>query len=476
MLTIAIEKYERNRKLFNFCIIFIAFLMIASPLFPSVIAKQSIVVDSSGYTYDAYANITKYVDRPIWENRIIQSGYYDGPMNTFVKTGGWYLGFIRQGTSHVSVGDYGVMQLYRSIDGGILWSQISPSPFPLSVTNRDVRNYAAGETQTGRIIVTYTVYDTDNSTYPEMLTKIDLLEYIYSDNNGITWSGRQSITLPTINYFTPTGASPFGTIKPTNNNEIGFCYHPWNEENSTQIRFAHSDDDGITWNHSVMGNIVPQWNRTEADFVYIGDSRLIALARMESLDGPEMYSSIDNGLTWISRGTLGKRFAPATSASLALCTDNLGKLWVFAMFYHWADWDYSFGNANDLMVFGRSSWNEVVNAEDMIDVGAFPVFSVQNNVGFMMASQEASPTTSFVLLYNITLALVQHDIETIWYGFVWLFMVFIPPIAMNEIIPKLGFAFGMIIILAILAGTQDNFLSVAMIGITATGIMVYKER
>lgn len=480
MQTMATEKCKGNRKLFNFGIIFIAFLMILSPLFPSVSARQSTVVDSSGYTYDAYANITKYEERPYWENRIINDEHYYGPMNTFVRTGGWYLGFIRQGTSHVSAGDYGVAQLYRSVDGGILWSQISPSPFPFSVANRDVRNFACGETQTGRIIFVYTIYDCDNQTFPESETQIAPMEYIYSDNNGISWSGRNAITLPTLNYFTPTGASPFGTIKQINNNEIGFCYHPWDTSNgsvnSTQIRFAYSNDDGATWNHAIMGNIVPEWNRTEADFVYIGDSRMIALARMESTDGPQMYTSTDNGRNWTSRGTLGKRFAPATSASLALCTDDKGQLWVFAMFYHWASFDYSFGNANDLMVLGRNEWNQVIHAEDMINVGAFPVFSMENNVGFMMASQESSPTTAFVLLYNITLALIQHDVQTIWYGFIWLFIVFIPAIAMNEIIPKIGFAFGMVIILCILAGTESGFLSVSMVGITAVGIMLYKER
>lgn len=433
------------------------------------------ITNSIGFSYTSVVNISKYY-RNIWENRITTDNHYFAPMDTIVKTGGWYLGFIRQGSSHASVGDYGVTQLYRSVDGGIIFNQISPAPFPLSVTNRDVRNYAVGETSSGRIIFIFTVFDCDNITYPESLNQYDGLECIYSDDNGLSWSSRINISFPTLNYFTPSGASPFGTLKILDNGDVGFCYHSWDTSNHTQMRFAYSYNDGLTWNHTTMGLVYNNWLKTETDFVPIGNNNLMALARVEYDDGPEMFTSGDNGLTWESRGSLSKRFPPATSASLTKMTDDNGEVWIFAMFYQWDNFLYSFAYMDDLMIEGRSAWNEPVDVAEIMNVGAYPVFAMTgvNNDGIIIVSQESSSITAYVLIYNITATIIQWDVQNNFYGVVWLLIIFAPPIAFSVYIPKLGFLVGMPLILIILATTQTNFYSVTVIGLFATVAIIYK--
>jgi hypothetical protein len=56
----------------------------------------------------------------------------------------------------------------------------------------------------------------------------------------------------------------------------------------------------------------------------------------------------------------------------------------------------------------------------------------------------------------------------------WLLIVFAPALALQYMLPKIGYAFGMFLMLFIFGLTQTNFMYVTIIGISALGIMLYK--
>ena len=56
----------------------------------------------------------------------------------------------------------------------------------------------------------------------------------------------------------------------------------------------------------------------------------------------------------------------------------------------------------------------------------------------------------------------------------WLLIIFAPALALQYMLPKIGYAFGMFLMLFIFGLTQVNFMYVTIIGISAVGIMLYK--
>lgn len=232
-------------------------------------------------------------------NPIISNGRYNGPGNSMCRApNGDLLYFCREGTTHVSAGDYAVMKLYRSRDQGLTWG--TPTTI-MSVASRDVRGYGAGTTPTGRIIVFFTVYNCDTATWQEN-------RYFYSDDNGYSWSSQYTMAKVALNGHTPNhDCATYDTIKAIADGKIGFTYDGA-DGTYAQVRFAWSDDDGLTWNHVLIGENaeVGDW-WSEPSFAYLGGGQLVCMCRMEGAAGIHMFTSSDNGLTWSNIGdtTLG---------------------------------------------------------------------------------------------------------------------------------------------------------------------------
>lgn len=367
---------------------------------PAVSANQT-VVPSDGYSYDASITITTF-DRVLTiANRIIDNTWYNGPMDSMVKaSNGDYLGFIREGTSHAAPGDYGAMKLYRSTNDAFDWSYNATL---MNVSTRDVRNYASGITDTGRVFVFFSIYDTDNGTWPNPL------EYKYSDDDGATWSANATMIMPTLAGFVPTntslyGAGTFGGLRTIGGGKIGLCYFAGNNTNYTQTRFAYSADDGVSWNHSVMGSITGPYpaTRSETDFAYLGDNKLVALSREDNAPGPDMFTSVDNGVTWTFWGPLPFLLAGSTSASMSIVIDDLGERWVLAIFYQGSSFHYSIAYGPDLPSAGLSAWSTPLDTSDIW--GAFPVtiFDPIAGSGFIMSEYETGASDLNVLMFNLT--------------------------------------------------------------------------
>jgi hypothetical protein len=283
---------------------------------------------------------------------VINTTTFNGPANSMTQTsGGEYLGFVREGLSHVNKTDYGVMKLYNSADGHT-WTF---NDTIVAISNRDIRNYAAGTTQTGRIIVFFNVYDVDNSTWGNTS-----LRYIYSDDDGDSWSAIQILPLPTIDGFTPTDGTAHGEVKVMGGNRVGMTIYAGNGS-GTHLRLVYSDDDGATWQQTDISDYYPLPNIiAEGDIAYVGDNRLVVMARIDNLAFSPMFTSIDNGATWTWRGNISNGGTGARPATLSSFTDLVGQVWVLAIFMYGGT-DYTYGYADSLITRGIDGWAGLIH-------------------------------------------------------------------------------------------------------------------
>jgi len=385
-----------------FCTVSVAILFIIGAFIPIINVKAGTTSGmkvSDGYEYNYQVDITKYIRDGLipatYENRIIDNGWYNGPMDTMVKaSNGNYLGFIREGIDHV--GNNGSLKMYKSIDNAVHWTLTSTLA---NQTNWDYRNYACGISSTGRIFIFYQPYDFVNATWP--------LPYIYekySDNNGTTWTV-VNLTFPTINGHIPQDANPYGSLQIYTNNRIGLCYFAGNGT-ATQPRFMYSDNNGINWSHSAMGiPINGPYYVTETNAISIGSNGIVALARMDAGTSPMMYRSLDNGITWINDGLLWFNLYAGTKTSMCTVIDNKGENWILALLQA-NDNKYMIANANDLLIYGMEAWTEPV---DDSYYGSYPtiLFDSSTGKGFIMVDIGANVNIQYVAIWNITVSITQ---------------------------------------------------------------------
>jgi len=379
--------------------------MIPTSFFLNVTPNISAVSNSTDYSYTSSITFTSY-DRILTdENRIIDNGWYNGPLDSMVQAvNGDYLAFIREGTSHV--GDNGSLKLYRSVNNAI---DFSMNATLRNITHRDVRNYASGITDTGRIFVFYSIYDPLNNTWPTPI------EYQYSDNNGTTWAGPITMSLPTVDGFVPNDGSPFGNLRILATGRIGFSAYLGNGT-YVQVRFIYSDDNGATWHHIAMGSPTgPSPNfRTETEIVYLGNGRLVALAREDNTAGPDMFTSTDNGLTWTFHGYLPFGLPGSTMTSLSIISDSVGIAWALAIFsQHDSDsWWYSIAYGDDLMSSGIAAWEVPIITTDLS--GGYPVtiFHADTGIGFIMTETNETDAIEFVSIWNLTASITRATYPT----------------------------------------------------------------
>lgn len=232
---------------------------------------------------------------------VITSDDWLGPGNGFaVAENGDWLYFVRNGSSHAEAGDYANMDLYRSEDAGGNWTLEATL---LNYTDLDVRNYAAGTTQTGRVIVVFGTLDCDNYTaYYSPIT----CHYIYSDDDGATWSSVYDMPSSTTGGYADDSISPYGDVV-VSGSRIGVAlYGGNNSQNSSMVKWFYSDDDGATWACSDISEITYYGDTdgriTETEVIDIGSDRLIALSRVNNYGYALMHTSNDAGGNWTERG------------------------------------------------------------------------------------------------------------------------------------------------------------------------------
>lgn len=150
----------------------------------------------------------------------------------------------------------------------------------------DDRNVHGGVTASGRLVIFFRRYNASTSTTVDN-------NFMYSDNDGSTWSSRATLTLG------DSEASPYGDMiaVPTKGYMMSF-------QNNYYLEVLFSSD-GSTWGDSVViGDYTSghEFNLTEAAFAYIGDGKIIGLVRDNLGDEARrmlyQVTSDDYGDTW----------------------------------------------------------------------------------------------------------------------------------------------------------------------------------
>ncbi len=191
----------------------------------------------------------------------------------------------REGTSHLS--DAGVIKMRTSTDQGRTWGSATTIASEAGV---DLRNVGGGVTSTGRIVVFYGRYD---------YTGVAWLNqgYIYSDDDGATWS-----TYTAVSHASDTSFSFYGQMI-----QIGAdtLLQGWYGDDGTNYkqRVVLSTDNGATWGSAIVVANSTTVHYQEGGLAYLGGSHIVALMRDGAGTTFRQALSTDNGASWSSQGT-----------------------------------------------------------------------------------------------------------------------------------------------------------------------------
>jgi len=209
--------------------------------------------------------------------------------------------FYRRGTKHVGtygangVNDPGEIYIRHSIDGGANWDT---ETLVKGESGIDIRNYAGGYDSNGRLFIFYGRF---NSTTTPLWHSMN---YIFSDNDGISWSSPVQLLTNSNATF-----SPYGHIIDAGN---GILFQTWygNYISGTNtiytLNLYKSTDGGLTFPYTI--NICPTGYTNivgEQSMVNLGGGCFLALARTESaINQFRQFKSEDGGNTWTPQDTI----------------------------------------------------------------------------------------------------------------------------------------------------------------------------
>lgn len=267
---------------------------------PFTISDQPLTLQY-GPTLNNHATTKEYVDDGL---SIKANGYLQNNVAYFIDNGKFNSGplavrngntiftFFREGTGHI--GNDGKTVMTISTDEGK--TQSAPITV-LSETGIDIRQSGGGITPTGRIILFLAKYDADTQTSLSQ-------GYIYSDNNGSTWSTYQTIPHAT----TPTEYSPYGKMIEIGDNKLMISWYGTTAGNNSVVYIITSSNNGSTWSSPVTVSSTPKLTAeiNESGFRYLGNNIIIGLCRNDNSGKFKQVISTDNAVTWSSQGEITK--------------------------------------------------------------------------------------------------------------------------------------------------------------------------
>lgn len=216
----------------------------------------------------------------------IANGRYNAFALYDVLADGTHITIYRDGTSHV--GDEGVLKMRTSTDEGGSWSSATTIASEGGV---DLRNVAGGITPTGRIVVFYGRYDYTGAAWLNQ-------GYIYSDDQGATWT-----SYATVSHGSDTSFSPYGPLIEAGADTL---LATWYGDDGTNFRsrVIASTDDGATWGTAVVIASSTSVHYSETTIAYLGGSYVIAILRTDNGSTFSQAISSDNGASWSVTGTV----------------------------------------------------------------------------------------------------------------------------------------------------------------------------
>lgn len=302
----------------------------------------------------------------------------------------------REGTSHQS--DNGIIRLRTSMDEGRTWST------PLTILNEtgiDLRNVGGGITPTGRLIVSYVKYVCASNIFLSN-------NYIYSDDEGITWSNPIEIPHGADDVF-----SPYGGLIAIGGGKLLMSWYgqhgtggpnPYSRTSWVII----SSDNGATWGNSIAaahceGDGIPSYN--ESSFVYLGGGEILGLARQVPASFHQMISH-DNGVTWINQGdTTFDTWTIPGPAWLSTFIGTNGRRMVACYYCNRAAYKLRviIANAKELITDGVSAWKQETRQDLISNIGGgYPsvVHSCGNPYGIGWAYRDWSANVADIVFFT----------------------------------------------------------------------------
>lgn len=303
--------------------------------------------------------------------------------------------FYRVGAAHVD--NTGVIVMKTSLDGGATYTSASTI---ISQAGVDCRNVSGGVTSTGRIILYFMKY---NAT-----TSLSISQgYVYSDDEGATWSAYTTIETNSHTFYSPYG----GLV----NIGDGKIMQGWYGETNTSTYSTYvkiSSDNGATWGTSILVATSPTTRYGEASYSYLDGGTIIGIVRNSAASLLQQVISTDNGATWAVIGAISFDTGAHVSPTLYTFSDANNEKYVACFYANRTDNKLKVivGSYTGLIA-GVSGWDANTRTDltthTSTDFGYPTVAKSLNNNKFLIALYKASSASvsninflNFVPLYN----------------------------------------------------------------------------
>lgn len=315
-------------------------------------------------------------------------------------TSGTILSIYRAGSSHVGATDSGVIALREFDIPSRSWSSTVRTIYSESgVDFRDPHGGYIGD----RLFIFSKRRTTSNG------AAIDF-GYIYSDDDGATWSTWNTVTFEFV--ADEDGNASSGGLTPTDDPDTFLqpIFHANDAlANTWNVGYIITTDGGATWtadDDAIFAEATGADKWGETSIAYCGNGRLIALIRENDGDFVGQSVSTDNGTTWSTltdRTNLGTSslvkvpfayYDQETNRLFAVYMDRSGG---GALKLSWTYSDYPFEDADN--------WEATVNLDTGYTANGYPsIVKIDSDEYLIVSSHEASASDADIdwMIYQVT--------------------------------------------------------------------------
>lgn len=287
--------------------------------------------------------------------------------------------FYRDGADHAT--SKGIVKMRISEDGG---GNFGGETTIATDAVYDCRNVSGGITPTGRIVLFYMRYNFTSSTSFDQ-------GFIYSDDDGSTWSNYQTIPSGTHSFF-----SPYGEMISIGNNKLMACWYGETPATPTYSTYViTSSDNGLTWSSAVAVATSTTLRYGESSYAYLDGGVIVGHVRNST--GSPLYQviSTDNGATWTNQGVTTVDTSSQVSPMLATFIDPNNQKYIVSFYANRGDNKLKVAIAEyATAVAGVNGWTRTdIDSHTSTDFGYPSFIKSKENNKFLIAYYKAASTT-----------------------------------------------------------------------------------